>query len=164
MLNLLSLQAELMHLRVELDFACKSDDNVDMTIKFARRYAFSFKLLRASAPEEIEVEIPIAQNSPPPRQDSTVGETHCCAQVAQSPSPPPEGSTVGETYCCACRRRTQKVPKPQQIEVDGRPITNSRTEQWELILKIRAKLKEYSRSKCFGFFVQLQVMETHIGD
>src|ERR1700761_6652982 len=52
MLNLLSLQAELMHLRLELDRTCRSDDKINELFNASRKYAFSFKAMQDSVPED----------------------------------------------------------------------------------------------------------------
>jgi hypothetical protein len=69
MLNLLSLQAELMHLRLELDKTCRSDDQINELFNASRKYAFSFKAMQDAVPKE---------SSSSDSADATHGTTNCC--------------------------------------------------------------------------------------
>jgi hypothetical protein len=60
MLNLLSLQAELLNLQFDLDAACRSDDELNETWIASKKYAFSFKDMQAGVPAEVEEKDPQA--------------------------------------------------------------------------------------------------------
>jgi hypothetical protein len=119
MLNLLSLQAELMHLRLELDRTCRSDDKINELFNASRKYAFSFKAMQDSVPE-----------------DDT-------DQESTSPSVS-EDATSRNIHCCACMKKKDLPPVQVRRADDGKVVDNQRTDQWETILKLREKLKEYS--------------------
>jgi hypothetical protein len=132
MLNLLSLQAELMHLRQELDWACKSDDQINETFGASRKYAFSFQAMKDAMPKEVEYE----------DED--------------------EEATNNVGHCCECRSKARKVRQLAEITLsNGEVVLNARIDQWEIILKIREKLKEYSASNPF-FFSTISIFELRI--
>jgi hypothetical protein len=127
MLNLLSLQAEIMHLHHELDYACQSDDKINETFDLSRKYAFSFKSMKDTIPTERDEEDEEEESEQ--RGDDAHRNGHCCC----------------------CRKKPKKISLQTILVpgIDGQPeqMPNLRIDQWELILKLREKLKEYSASE-----------------
>ena len=64
-------------------------------------------------------------------------------QESTSPSVSKD-TTNGNVHCCACKKKKDLPAVQVRRADDGKVVDNQRTDQWEIILKIRKKLKEYS--------------------
>ena len=78
MLNLLNLQAEVMHLHHELDYACQSDDRLNETFDLSRKYAFSFKSMKEAMPTEWDEEYEEEENKQKGDDAHRNGQCCCC--------------------------------------------------------------------------------------
>jgi uncharacterized protein DUF6594 len=125
MFNLLSLQAELMDLRLELDQTCRSDDKINEVFNASRKYAFSFRAMRDAMPK-----------------DDGDEESSSLDQGGTSSRPVYDAN--GVTYCCACKKKREPLPAQIQRGDNKEWVDNDRTDQLTIILRIREKLKEYS--------------------
>lgn len=134
MLNLLCLQAELMELQSEFRDVCEEDDKQKVDTD-AHKFAYSFVRMREQYQEE--------QKQAGSRERSRLKQEQINIVTALRD---PDSDAGRDAYARLLSELVPRAPDQEQEgsiahEVDEEPVS-----QYRLILKIRKKLKEYSKS------------------